>query len=113
MQYSDRFMRKKTEGRENEVMVILIRLLAIAVVVTAGVVVQVFLSKRRSKWPGLVLVVLSLAFSIIYVAIMTNMSQVSWTRNLFGIVNTLVEFNIPTLAFYIIYRKYHKSSKKR
>lgn len=90
---------------------VFIKLGIIAVCVTAGIFLQITLSRHGGKWMGLILPALTFSASMLYIINIIRNSQASLSRTMFGVLYTLVELNIPTLAFYIIYRNYHKTQK--
>ena len=76
------------------------------------VVLQVFLSKRESKWPGLILPLLSLLISLLLVLNVTvHNGEFPWRP----ILASLILGNIPTvilLAIYAVCReKFRKQSE--
>ena len=67
----------------------------------AGVIVlQIFLSKRESKWPGLVLPIISFFISFIYPL---NMAIPSMGGFIFALVLGWLIANIPTIVLLTIY----------
>ena len=67
----------------------------------AGVIVlQIFLSKRESKWPGLVLPIISFLISFIYPL---NMAIPSVGGFIFALVLGWLIANIPTIVLLTIY----------
>lgn len=67
----------------------------------AGVIVlQIFLSKRESKWPGLVLPIISFLISFIYPL---NMAIPSVGGFIFALVLGWPIANIPTIVLLTIY----------
>lgn len=76
------------------------------------VVLQVFLSKRESKWPGLILPLLSLLISLLLVLNVTvHNGEFPWG----SILASLILGNIPTVILLAIYfasrEKFHKRSE--
>ena len=76
------------------------------------VVLQVFLSKRESKWPGLILPLLSFLYSLVMA-----LSAVAYNGGIpWGpILASLILGNIPTVILLAIYaacrEKFHKRSE--
>lgn len=88
------------------------------------VIVQIFLSKLNGRWPGLILPILTAAFSIV-----TGVGFVSYTSylttpegtttlltadNLLALLSVLLYMNIPTTLLLIIYflcRAKHRQKK--
>lgn len=83
--------------------------------VFAGVVwLQVFLSKMESRWPGLVLPIISVVVSSLLV--LTNFLNVDNMSGLelFGMLAiTLLLANIPTIIFLAIYFALKANQKKK
>ena len=76
------------------------------------VVLQVFLSKRESKWPGLILPLLSLLISLLLVLNVTvHNGEFPWGP----ILASLILGNIPTVILLAIYwacrEKFRKKSE--
>lgn len=68
----------------------------------AGVIaLQIFLSRRESKWPGLVLPLLTLLQSLLYVLSVADTGSVS--QNVLLVLSTLLVGNIPTLGLLAVY----------
>ena len=78
--------------------------LILAVLVIAGIVcLQIFLSKRESKWPGLVLPILAFLFSLLYPL---NMIAPDEGVTVSFIIQMLIVWligNIPTIILLAIY----------
>lgn len=66
-----------------------------------GILLQIFLSKRESRCPGLVLPLLTLLQSLLYVLNLTDTGSVS--QNVLLVLTTLLVGNIPTLVLLAIY----------
>lgn len=66
-----------------------------------GILLQIFLSKRESRWPGLVLPLLTLLQSLLYVLNLTDTGSVS--QNVLLVMTALLVGNIPTLVLLAIY----------
>lgn len=78
--------------------------------VIGGIVLQVFLSKLRSKWPGLILPVITFGFSLLSVANIISVETLAETIIL--IIITLILTNIPTIILLLIYRSVRKLDVK-
>lgn len=76
----------------------LVFLLAFAV---GGVCLQIFLSRRESRWPGLVLPLLAFLWSLLLP--LNLMDTGSASRNILTVLVTLLAGNIPTLVLLAIY----------
>ena len=84
----------------------------ILLVLLAGMVLlQIFLSKRESKWPGLVLPAITLIYSIVMVL---NMAYfVSIARPLLAALGVFLSCNIPTLLLLGIYSACRSGRQKK
>lgn len=71
------------------------------VFVVGGVCSQIFLSKRESRWPGLVLPLLTFLYALLMVLNIRDTGSVS--QNVLTIFVTLLLGNIPTLVLLAIY----------
>lgn len=72
-----------------------------AILMVGGVLLQIFLSKRESKWPGLVLPGVCFLYSLVMVLNMAAMGNVKSV--IAAILTTLITSNIPTLILLTIY----------
>lgn len=66
-----------------------------------GILLQIFLARRESKWPGLVLPLLTLLQSLLYVLSVADTGSVS--QNVLLVLSTLLVGNIPTLGLLAVY----------
>ena len=66
-----------------------------------GILLQIFLSKRESKWPGLVLPVITFLCSVLMVLNVTVMESVR--AAIAAAISALIAGNIPTLILLAIY----------
>ena len=71
------------------------------VVLAGGIFLQIFLSKRESRWPGLVLPLLTFLWSLL--GPLNVMDTGSVSRNVLLVLVTLLAGNIPTLILLAIY----------
>ena len=71
------------------------------VVVVGGICLQIFLSRRRSRWPGLILPVLSFLVSLLYLFNLADSGSV--VQNILMALVTLLVSNLPTLVLLAIY----------
>jgi len=78
---------------------ILIMLLMVGIVI----ILQVFLSKSKSKIPGLIIPILFVMFSLISVANIGFSSHFTWIDMVGRILMVFVLSNIPTLILVSIY----------
>lgn len=76
-------------------------LVFLAMLMVGGVLLQIFLSKRESKWPGLVLPGVCFLYSLVMVLNMAAMGNVKSV--IAAILTTLITGNIPTLILLAIY----------
>lgn len=80
---------------------LVIGLLLFLVVVVGGILLQIFLSRRESRWPGLVLPLL--AFLNALLLPLNVVDTGSAARNILLVLVTLLAGNIPTLVLLAIY----------
>lgn len=71
------------------------------VFLVGGILLQRFLSKRESKWPGLVLPLLSFLLSL--TGILNIMDTGSVSQNLLLVLTVVLLGNIPTVILLAIY----------
>lgn len=76
-------------------------LVFVLVVLVGGILLQIFLSKRESRWPGLVLPLLTFLWSLL--GPLNVMDTGSVSRNMLLVLVTLLAGNIPTLLLLAIY----------
>lgn len=76
-------------------------LVFLLVLLAGGVFLQIFLSKRESRWPGLVLPLLAFLQSLLLPLNLMDTGSVS--RNVLTVLVTLLAGNIPTLVLLAIY----------
>ena len=90
-----------------KVTIVLVFVLALLV---GGVFLQIFLSKRESRWPGLILPLLSFLYSLLMVcsAVAYN-GGIPWG----AILASLVLGNIPTVILLAIYFACREKFRKR
>ena len=91
--------------------VIWVTLIVLLVLVVGGILLQIFLSKRESKWPGLVLPVISFLWSLLY--LFNLMDTGSVVRNIVMAILTILLTNIPTLVLLAIYWAVREKRRKR
>ena len=78
-----------------------VSLIVLLVFVVGGVLLQIFLSRRESRWPGLVLPLLTFLCSLLGPLNVADTGSVS--RNILLVVVTLLAGNIPTLVLLAVY----------
>ena len=88
-----------------------VSLLVLLVVVVGGILLQIFLSKRESKWPGLVLPAISFLWSLLY--LFNLMDTGSVVQNILTALLTVLLSNIPTLVLLAIYWAVREKRRKR
>ena len=91
--------------------VIWVTLIVLLVLVVGGILLQIFLSKRESKWPGLVLPVISFLWSLLYLFDLMDTGSV--VRNILMAILTILLTNIPTLVLLAIYWAVREKRRKR
>ena len=78
--------------------------LILAVLVIAGIVcLQIFLSKRESRWPGLVLPVLAFLFGLLYPLNMIAPDEGTTVSFIIQMLIVWLIGNIPTIILLAIY----------
>lgn len=88
-----------------------VSLLVLLAVVVGGILLQIFLSKRESKWPGLVLPAISFLWSLLY--LFNLMDTGSVVQNILTALLTVLLSNIPTLVLLAIYWAVREKRRKR
>ncbi len=73
------------------------------------VILEIILSKQNSKWPGLVLPVITFIFSLISILNINSFGNV--INTIFLILTTFLLTNIPTIILITIYLSIRKSRK--
>ena len=87
-----------------------VALFGVILLVAGSVLLQVFLSKRESKWPGLILPLLSLLISLLLVLNVTvHNGEFPWGP----ILASLILGNIPTVILLAIYFASREKFRKR
>ena len=71
------------------------------VFIVGGTLLQIFLSKRESKWPGLVLPTITFLWSLLMVLNVTAMETIRAV--IASVLSVLLAGNIPTLILLAIY----------
>ena len=87
-----------------------VALFGVILLVAGSVLLQVFLSKRESKWPGLILPLLSFLYSLVMA-----LSAVAYNGGIpWGpILASLILGNIPTVILLAIYFACREKFRKR
>ena len=87
----------------------IVLLIFLLVFVAGGVLLQIFLSRREGKWPGLILPILSFLYSLVmaFSAVAYN-GGIPWGP----ILASLILGNIPTVILLAIYAAYREKRRK-
>ena len=80
---------------------VIVFLLFLLVFLIGGVFLQIFLSKRESRWPGLFLPLLTFLWSLL--GPLNVMDTGSVSQNVLMVLVTLLVGNIPTLVLLAVY----------
>ena len=86
----------------------------LAVLLIVGIVcilLQIFLSRREEKWPGLILPVISFLWSLLY--LFGLMSRGSLLEDMLMALFTMLLTNIPTFVLLAIYFACREKRKQR
>lgn len=85
-------------------------LILLLVLVGGGILLQIFLSRRESRWPGLVLPLLAFFYSLVMLLSVTAYNGgFPWGP----VLAVLVLGNIPTAVLLVIYAACREKRKKR
>ena len=79
------------------------RTLLFLLIIVGIILLQVFLSKRESKWPGLVLPIIAFLFGLLYPLNMVAPSEGATAGFILQMIFVWVLGNIPTIVFLAIY----------
>ncbi len=79
------------------------RTLVVLLFIAGAIVLQIFLSKRESKWPGLVLPIIAFFFGLLYPLNMAAPSEGIAAGFIFQMILVCLSGNIPTIIFLAIY----------
>ena len=79
----------------------IVNILLVLVLCVGGIVLQIFLSKKESKWLGLILPIITFGFSLLFVLNVANIGEPSTV--IVTVVSTLLLLNIPTAVLLVIY----------
>ena len=89
------------------------KLLLLAVIIIGGVLLQIYLSKMESKWPGLILPTLSFLYSIMMIlGLVAYVGNTIW-ETLAMVLAVFIQGNIPTLLLLAIYFACRKKKKAK
>ena len=90
---------------------ITVLLIFLLVFVVGGILLQIFLSKRESRWPGLVLP--GITFLVSLVAVLNVVRMGSAAEVIATLLMVVITFNIPTLILLAIYFACRSGRKKK
>ena len=77
--------------------------LTVLAILAGGIFLQIFLSKKESKWFGLILPIITFAYSLLTIFGLAMTDDMSWWTILGLIAHTLLIANIPTVILLVIY----------
>ena len=80
-----------------------IALFSLLAIIGGGILLQIFLSKKESKWFGLILPIITFAYSLLTIFGLATTDDMSWWNILGLIASTLFVSNIPTVILLLIY----------
>jgi len=86
-------------------------LIALLIFMVGAVLLQIFLSRRESRWPGLVLPGICVLFSLIAVLSVAALGGVM--ESIVTILVVLVLYNLPTLVLLAIYAACRSGRRRR
>lgn len=80
-----------------------IRLFIVLILLVGGIFLQIFLSKKKSKWFGLILPVITFLYSILVILGLAAFVGMSIGGILMTIASAFLISNIPTIFLMVIY----------
>ncbi|MCI8910628.1 MAG: hypothetical protein HFG09_08120 [Oscillibacter sp.] len=80
---------------------LVLSLVVLLLFLVGGILLQIFLSRRESRWPGLVLPLLAFLQSLLLVLNVADTGSAS--QNVLTVLVTLLVGNIPTLVLLAVY----------
>lgn len=87
------------------------KVLLLVLFIIAIICLQIYLSKKESKWPGLILPIISVLISIFFVLNIAFFGNESIGQIIYTLLVSILMANIPTIVFLAIYFKYHPKLK--
>lgn len=78
-------------------------MLTVLAILAGGIFLQIFLSKKESKWFGLILPIITFTYSLLMIFGLAMTDDMSWWNILGLIASTLLVANIPTVILLVIY----------
>lgn len=82
-------------------MYVVTNILLVLVFGVGAILLQIFLSRRQSRWPGLILPALTLLYSLVMVLNVANTGDLASALLAMGV--TFLLGNLPTLILLVIY----------
>jgi len=86
-------------------------IIILLVLLVGTILLQIFLSKRESKWPGLVLPAITFLYSVLMVLNVTAMETARAV--IASVLSVFIMGNIPTLILLAIYAACRGGQKKK
>jgi len=90
---------------------VLIAILLLMALGVGGIWLQIFLSRKESKWAGLILPIITFGISLIFVMNVAFINDIGTV--IVTIVSALLLGNIPTAVFLVIYAVCRGRRKKQ
>lgn len=88
-------------------------LFILLLIIVAIILLQVYLSKKESKWYGLILPIITFSLSIFTIFNIALLGDESIFQIIFTVIYSFILANIPTCILLIIYYKFHNKLKIR
>lgn len=92
-------------------MSIMTNILLVLVFGVGAILLQIFLSRRQSRWPGLILPALTLLYSLVMVLNVANTGDLASALLAMGV--TFLLGNLPTLILLVIYAACREKYRKK
>lgn len=92
-------------------MSIMTNILLVLVFGVGAILLQIFLSRRQSRWPGLILPALTLLYSLVMVLNVANTGDLASALLAMGV--TFLLGNLPTLILLVIYAVCREKYRKK
>lgn len=77
-----------------------VRLILVLILIVGGVALQIFLSRRKSRWPGLILPLLTFLYALV---LMLNVTSTDGVFPWGALLAAFLLGNIPTVVLLAIY----------
>ena len=78
-----------------------VRLILVLILIVGGVLLQIFLSRRKSRWPGLILPLLTFLYALV---LMLNVTSTDGVFPWGALLAAFLLGNIPTVVLLAVYR---------